>query len=101
MTPAVASSPAIPMVKFWRKPLDLEEQVVPKGIVHLIVERCKECEFCIEFCPKDVLRMSERFNRKGYRFPEVVPGKEGDCIACRHCEDICPDLCIFIEEVKR
>ncbi|MEK6851072.1 MAG: 4Fe-4S dicluster domain-containing protein [Candidatus Thermoplasmatota archaeon] len=90
----------VPQVRFWRKPLDLEEQTVPRGVVHLIVERCKECEFCVEFCPRDVLRMSARFNRKGYRIPEVIPGKEDLCVACRHCEDICPEFGIFIEEVK-
>ncbi len=90
-----------PGPRFWRKPIDLEEQVIPKGRVHIVVERCKECEFCIEFCPKDVLRMSARFNRKGYRIPEVVPGREEECTACRHCEFICPEFSIFIEEVKR
>ena len=100
MTSAVSSGAAPPMVRFWRKPLDLEEQTVPRGHVHLIVERCKECEFCVEFCPKDILRMSTRFNRKGYRIPEVIPGKEDECVACRHCEDICPEFSIFIEEVK-
>ena len=101
MTPAVAAEPATDQPKFWRKPLDLAEKVVPKGIVHVIEVRCKECNFCIEFCPKDILRESDRFNRKGYRVPEVIPGKEDDCVACRHCEDICPEFSIFIEEVKK
>ncbi len=97
-------SPGIPPAagaRYWRKPIDLDEQVTPHGRVHIVVERCKECQFCIEFCPKDVLRMSERFNRKGYRIPEVVPGKEDECTACRHCEFICPEFSIFVEEVKR
>lgn len=92
---------SIPTVRFWRKPLDLEVQVVPKGLVHVLEERCKECEFCIAFCPRDVLRMSERFNRKGYRLPEVVPGMEDECVACHHCEDVCPEFSIYIEEVPR
>lgn len=92
---------APPVARFWRKPLDLDEQIVSRGIVHVIEGRCKECQFCIEFCPKDVLRMSEKFNRKGYRIPEVVPGREGECTACHHCEFICPEFSIFVEEVKR
>jgi len=86
--------------RFWRKPLDLEAQVIPRGTVHVIEPRCKECSFCIEFCPNDILRMSDRFNQKGYRVPEVIPGKTADCVACRHCEDICPEFCIYIEEVR-
>lgn len=97
-TPAGAIGPG---TRFWRKPLDWDAQTVPLGHVHVIEERCKECEFCVEFCPQDVLRMSTRFNRKGYRLPEVVPGKEDDCTACRHCEDICPEFSIWIEEAKR
>lgn len=96
----MASVPTL-SVRYWRKPLDHDEQVRPKGEVQVIVERCKECQFCIEFCPQDVLRMSEDFNRKGYRYPEIVPGKEQDCIACLHCEDICPEFCIHIKEVPR
>jgi len=98
--PTSMSASAPVAVRFWRKPLDLEEQAVPRGRVHVIEERCKECSFCIEFCPRDVLRLSARFNRKGYRLPEVVPGKEDECVACRHCEDVCPEFSIYIVEVK-
>ena len=101
MKPAVAAAPRAPEPRFWRIPLDQDLQSIPRGRVHILVERCKECSFCIEFCPRDVLRLSDRYNRKGYRIPEVVPGKEDDCVACMHCEDICPEFSIFIEEVKR
>ncbi len=86
--------------KFWRKPLDLEVQKVPKGIIHIIVDRCKDCCFCIEFCPRDILEKSDRYNRKGYKIIQVVEGKEDLCVACKHCEDICPEFAIWIEEVK-
>ena len=60
-------------------------------------ERCKGCAFCVEYCPKDVLVMSERFNRKGYHTPEAI--KEGECVNCSLCEMICPDYAIFSVEV--
>jgi len=86
--------------RFWRKPLDLEAQKTPRGIVHLIEERCKDCGFCIEFCPIDVLEKSDKFNRKGYILPKVRKDKENACVACKHCEDLCPEFALWIEEVK-
>ena len=58
-----------------------------------MVERCKGCGFCVEYCPKAVLEMSEEFNVKGYHPPKVV--KHGECVNCNLCEMICPDFAIF------
>jgi len=79
--------------KYWRTPLDLDRVKVPHGEVHIITERCKGCGFCIEYCPKDVLRFAEAFNRKGYHPPEVE--RADDCVNCGLCEMICPDFAIF------
>ncbi len=62
-------------MKYWRKPLDLDQVKIPHGEVYIIVERCKGCGFCVEYCPKDVLVLSEEFNRKGYHPPEVVEAR--------------------------
>ena len=83
----------------WRKPLDIDKVVIPHGEVHIIEDRCKGCAFCVEYCPKDVLVMSERFNRKGYHPPEVA--KHGECVNCNLCEMICPDYAIFCLEVPQ
>ncbi len=80
-------------MKYWRKPLDINQIDIPHGEVRIIVERCKGCGFCVEYCPKDVLVLSEDFNRKGYHFPQVV--KNGECVNCNLCEMICPDFAIF------
>jgi 2-oxoglutarate ferredoxin oxidoreductase subunit delta len=80
-------------MKYWRKPLDIEQVKVPHGEVRILADRCKGCGFCVEFCPKDVLAMSEEFNRKGYHPPKVV--KHGECVNCNLCEMICPDFAIF------
>ncbi len=83
-------------VKYWRKPLDADRAAPPLGVVHIIDDRCKGCAFCVEYCPKDVLVMSEAFNRKGYHPPEVV--KAGLCLNCNLCEMICPEFAIFSVE---
>ncbi len=88
-------------MKYWRTPLDIDKIKTPHGEVHIIVERCKGCGFCVDYCPKDVLIQSEAFNAKGYHPPEVE--KPGECVNCNLCEMICPDFAIFsvaIEEIE-
>ncbi len=84
-------------MRHWRRPFDADRVVAPRGEVHIIVDRCKGCEFCVEYCPRDVLVMSEEFNSKGYHPPEVV--KAGECLNCNLCETICPEFAIFSIEV--
>lgn len=85
-------------VKLWRKPLDSDRIAVPHGEVLILADRCKGCGFCIEYCPRKVLAVSEEFNRKGYHPPRVV--KQGECVNCNLCEMICPDFAIFSESVE-
>jgi 2-oxoglutarate ferredoxin oxidoreductase subunit delta len=86
-------------MKLWRKPLDADEFDAPKGKVYVIEERCKGCNFCIEFCPKKVLEESERFNSKGYHPPEVANPDE--CVDCQLCELICPEFAIYVLDAKK
>ena len=80
------------MIKDRRPPEFLTVQV-PLGEVRILVDRCKGCGFCIEYCPRDVLRLSEEFNRKGYHPPEVIDPSA--CVNCNLCVMICPDFAIF------
>jgi 2-oxoglutarate ferredoxin oxidoreductase subunit delta len=86
-------------VRLWRRPLDKDRVTVPGGQVHLIVDRCKGCELCVTYCPRDVLEMSDIFNTKGYHPPQVRGG--GRCVACGLCEMLCPEFAIFVTEVER
>ncbi len=80
-------------MRYWRTPLDADVVKVPHGEVRILAERCKGCGFCVEYCPRDVLVLSKKFNAKGYHPPEVV--KSGECVNCNLCEMICPDFAIF------
>ena len=81
-----------------RQPIDLASAKVPVGRVHVIAERCKQCNFCITYCPTQVLEYSEEINAKGYHYPVVASGKEQSCVHCRFCDLICPELAIFTSE---
>lgn len=49
---------------------------------------CKGCSICIEFCPKQVLTLTE----KG----KAYPAQSELCIKCGQCELRCPDLAIRV-----
>jgi 2-oxoglutarate ferredoxin oxidoreductase subunit delta len=41
--------------------------------------------------------MSEKFNKKGYHYPDII--KQGLCVNCGLCANICPEFAVFsIEE---
>jgi 2-oxoglutarate ferredoxin oxidoreductase subunit delta len=42
--------------------MDLDQAHIPEGEVHVIPERCKECGFCVGYCPEQVLAFSPEFN---------------------------------------
>lgn len=83
-------------MKYWRKPLDIEYLKIPRGRIHILKERCKGCSFCVEYCPRDVLEISEEFNAKGYH-PPCVKDEEA-CVNCGLCEMLCPEFAIYLDE---
>ncbi len=84
-------------MKLWRKPLDHDNVIVPRGEIHIIVERCKGCQLCVAYCPRGVLEMSKLFNAKGYHPPQVLDAQ--GCVVCGLCEMLCPEFAIYTEEV--
>ena len=83
-------------MKYWREPLDLKDIRVPHGDIQVLVERCKGCGWCVEFCPRDVLEVSDEINSKGYHPPRAV--RPEACVSCGLCELLCPEFAIYVLE---
>ncbi len=62
-----------------------------KKVPYLFIKKnwCKKCSFCIEFCPRDVLKLGE----DGY--PEI--GDISKCRECTLCVTLCPEFAIITE----
>jgi 2-oxoglutarate ferredoxin oxidoreductase subunit delta len=71
--------------------------LMAKGRVSIVVERCKACGFCVEFCPTHVLALSSAFNSKGYHPPHVVHPEK--CSGCDLCGMYCPDFAIAATKI--
>jgi 2-oxoglutarate ferredoxin oxidoreductase subunit delta len=57
---------------------------------------CKGCGLCLSACPKKIIKFSDKINTKGYHYAEVV--EQEQCIACKMCYQICPDVAITVEK---
>ena len=70
------------------------------GRICIEEEACKGCELCVNFCPKGLIRMSGRFNTKGYIVSEFAEKLNNDgqhqCTGCGLCARICPDVAIKV-----
>jgi len=62
--------------------------------VVVIEERCKSCELCVNTCPRECLKISERTNRSGYFVVEFIG--EDKCTGCGMCGEMCPDVALQV-----
>ena len=67
--------------------------------VIIIPERCKGCDFCVEFCPQHVLCKSTEINSKGYHL--VYLSDSSKCTKCDICGMICPDFAISVVDIDK
>jgi 2-oxoglutarate ferredoxin oxidoreductase subunit delta len=65
-----------------------------KGYIEIDQERCKGCSFCIEYCPKKAIVLTDKLNLKGYFVAAFQEGK--GCTGCAVCAVICPDVAIEV-----
>ncbi len=57
-------------------------------------ERCKGCGLCIDACPKDLIKISDRLNAAGYYPANSIAN--GECTGCAICATVCPDVAIEV-----
>ena len=65
-----------------------------KPTIKIDSQRCKECGYCINFCPRGVLIKGAQLNSNGY-YPPVITNI-GNCVACGTCARVCPDGAIAV-----
>jgi 2-oxoglutarate ferredoxin oxidoreductase subunit delta len=82
-------------MKLWRTPFDQAEKAVKPPKVVINKDRCKGCGYCVEFCPRDALKMSDELGPKGYGLAQV--SDKSKCVGCGLCEIICPEFAIKLE----
>ena len=65
-----------------------EKEKLDRGRVEVLEEECKGCGLCVDACPPNVMKLSERFNTHGYH-PAIYLGS--GCTGCGVCFYACPE----------
>jgi 2-oxoglutarate ferredoxin oxidoreductase subunit delta len=56
-------------------------------------ERCKGCDICVAFCPKNILKLD--------KLGKIYVTDEAQCIFCGQCELRCPDFAIRVRKEEQ
>ena len=59
-------------------------------------KQCKSCYLCIAVCPQKCLTQDDKI--RGYYGQPSVKCDITNCIQCKKCENICPDLAIRVRD---
>ena len=57
---------------------------------------CKNCGYCVKFCPKQILEIGSIRNRRGHFYPHLTDPQQ--CITCAICASMCPEGAIDVSE---
>ena len=41
------------------------------NLVKIDFDRCKECHYCVKFCPKKIIAAGDKINKQGYYTPVI------------------------------
>ena len=59
-------------------------------------ELCKGCGLCVSACPKQIVKLADKLNPKGYHPAGCTEPEK--CIGCAFCATMCPDCVITVEK---
>ena len=55
---------------------------------------CKDCGYCIQFCPRHILEMRKERSQKGFFYPVNIDADK--CTSCAICALMCPEGAIEV-----
>lgn len=61
-------------------------------------ERCKGCDLCLNLCPKQVFKETEKIGIKGFRLR--IPADKEFCSDCGLCTYFCPEGAIILNDAS-
>ena len=99
------------------KPLNNDEQALIKEAAKIIKSKiaipCTDCKYCIETCPQNIpiSRYFSLYNEQNqfgllpsiirdYGWASAGGGKASECIACKQCENHCPQHIAIVDNLK-
>ncbi|MFH1624030.1 MAG: 4Fe-4S binding protein [Pseudomonadota bacterium] len=68
------------------------KRIVAKIVINR--DRCKGCSFCVDACPKDLIKIDMELNIQGY-LPATIEDND-NCTGCALCAEVCPDVAIEV-----
>lgn len=66
-----------------------------ENVAYIVIDesKCKSCYFCIDACPKGLIKKSSKTGFTGNLIAEFKDDNN-ECIGCKCCAISCPDLAI-------
>lgn len=77
-----------------KKMMIIREEIKIMSKIEVNDELCKGCLFCTKVCPKQIIKVSDSSNSRGYKYVEQFDVEK--CIGCKFCAIMCPDSAIEV-----
>ena len=61
--------------------------------ININESKCKSCYLCVAACPKGLIKKGDKTGKTG-EFIVLFNDKDHECLGCKRCALVCPDLAI-------